>query len=108
MVKDETYFCWRVAETNKLELLKWAREEKKCEWDEWTINAAADQGNLEMVKYCVANECPIDEDACACAADGRSSRGTQILTRRSESALGCCNCLLGGFKWSSPHTRISC
>ena len=64
----ETSFCWRVAETNKLELLKWAREEKKCEWDEWTINAAAEQGNLEMVKYCVANECPIDEDACACAA----------------------------------------
>ena len=25
---DETYFCSRVAETNKLELLKWAREEK--------------------------------------------------------------------------------
>ena len=48
-----------VAETNKLELLKWAREEKKCEWDEGTINAAAEQGNLEMVKYCVANECPI-------------------------------------------------
>ena len=23
-----------VAQTNKLELLKWAREEKKCEWDE--------------------------------------------------------------------------
>ena len=58
---DETYFCWRVAQTNKLELLKWAREEKKCEWDEETINAAAEQGNLEMVKYCVANECPIDE-----------------------------------------------
>ena len=29
---DETYFCWKVAQTNKLELLKWAREEKKCEW----------------------------------------------------------------------------
>ena len=26
--EDETYFCRRVAETNKLELLKWAREEK--------------------------------------------------------------------------------
>ena len=65
---DESYFCWRVAETNKLELLKWAREEKKCKWDEGTINAAAEQGNLEMVKYCVANECPIDEDACAFAA----------------------------------------
>ena len=65
---DETYFCWKVAQTNKLELLKWAREEKKCEWDEWTIRTAARHGNLEMVKYCVANECPIDENACAFAA----------------------------------------
>ena len=31
---DEQYFCYRVAETNKLELLKWAREEKKCKWDQ--------------------------------------------------------------------------
>ena len=67
--RDETYFCWQVAKTNKLELLKWAREEKKCEWDYRTINAAARQGNLEMVKYCVANECPINELACACAAE---------------------------------------
>ena len=65
---DETYFCWKVAQTNKLELLKWAREEKECDWDEWTINEAAEKGNLEMVKYCVANECPIDEEACAYAA----------------------------------------
>ena len=62
------YFCCKVAGTNKLELLKWIREEKKCEWDIGTINAAAEQGNLEMVKYCVANECPINELACACAA----------------------------------------
>ena len=67
-LKDERYFCSEVAKTNKLELLKWAREEKKCEWDEWTIRAAAHHGNLEMVKYCVANECPIDEEACAHAA----------------------------------------
>ena len=32
--EGETSFCWRVANTNKLELLKWAREEKKCKWDE--------------------------------------------------------------------------
>jgi len=64
----ETYFCVKVAQTNKLELLKWIREEKECEWDWRTINMAAEQGNLEMVKYCVANECPIDECACACAA----------------------------------------
>jgi hypothetical protein len=66
---DETWFCSRVAKTNKLELLKWIREEKECKWDEVTIIAAASQGNLEMVKYCVANECPIDESACAHAAE---------------------------------------
>ena len=38
---DETDFCEQVAETNKLELLKWIREEKKCEWDGRTISAAA-------------------------------------------------------------------
>jgi hypothetical protein len=65
---DETYFCEQVAETNKLELLKWAREEKECKWDAETIMTAASQGNLEMVKYCVANECPINERACAWAA----------------------------------------
>ena len=58
-----------VAQTNKLELLKWAREEKKCEWDDKTINTAAYQGNLEMVKYCVANQCPMDGRACAYAAE---------------------------------------
>ena len=58
----ERHFCEQVARTNKLELLKWAREEKKCEWDEDTINAAASQGNLEMVKYCVAKKCPIYEE----------------------------------------------
>jgi len=67
-LKCEPDFCERVAATNKLELLKWAREVKKCEWDEWTIAVAAEQGNMEMVKYCVANECPVDECACAKAA----------------------------------------
>ncbi|CAL6299878.1 unnamed protein product [Bathycoccus prasinos] len=70
---DEIWFCIRVAKTNKLELLKWAREEKKCEWNGWgvlTIDAAAEQGNLEMVKYCVANKCPIGWSACAYAASG--------------------------------------
>ncbi|CAL6383457.1 unnamed protein product [Bathycoccus prasinos] len=65
---DEPYFCMRVAQTNKLELLKWAREEKKCKWDEGTIRTAAEQGNLEMIKYCVAKKCPIDEWACLLAA----------------------------------------
>ena len=67
-LKDERDFCTKVAETNKLELLKWIREEKKCKWDGWTMSSAASQGNLEMIKYCVANECPVDERACTCAA----------------------------------------
>jgi len=66
----ETEFCRRVAQTNKLELLKWIREEKECEWNERTINAAAYHGNIEMIKYCVANKCPMDVYACACAAQG--------------------------------------
>ena len=65
---DERDFCKRVAQTNKLELLEWIREEKKCRWDSRTITAAAEQGNLEMVKYCVANECSINEWASAHAA----------------------------------------
>ncbi len=80
---DETTFCHEVAWTNKLELLKWAREEKKCEWDEETIYAAAEQGNLEMVKYCVANECPIDERACARAAE---SGNLEVLKYLREEA----------------------
>jgi len=67
-VRDQPWFCWRVAKTN-LELLKWIREEKKCEWDEGTLHMAASQGNLKMVKYCVANGCPMDKYACAGAAE---------------------------------------
>jgi len=62
-------FCARVASTNNLEFLKWAREVKQCAWNYWTIIQAAIQGNLEMVKYCVENDCPMNEKACAHAAD---------------------------------------
>ena len=33
-----------------------------------TIHVAAGQGNMEMIKYCVANKCPINEWVCANAA----------------------------------------
>ena len=66
---EEEFFCQRVALTNKLELLKWVREEKKCEWDKGTLLAATQRNNLDMVKYCVVNQCPIDSDACAFAAE---------------------------------------
>ena len=70
-VMDQAYFCWHVAFTDKLEFLKWAREVKHCEWDKWTINAAAFKANLEMLKYCFSNDCPCDEKkACKHAAAG--------------------------------------
>ena len=69
-VMDQAWFCWQVARTNKLEFLKWAREVKQCEWDEWTITAAAFIGNLEMLKYCFSNGCPCDvEELCVRAAE---------------------------------------
>jgi hypothetical protein len=68
-VIDQASFCDEVAITNKLEFLKWAREVKKCEWHERTISAAANVGNLEMLKYCFANDCPCDEsESCVEAA----------------------------------------
>ena len=68
-VIDQAWFCSEVALTNKLEFLKWAREVKHCEWDEWSINQAAFKGNLEMLKYCFSNECPCDEEkSCTLAA----------------------------------------
>ena len=87
---DETYFCEEVARTNKLELLKWAREEKECEWNQWTINAAAYQGNLEMVKYCVANKCPIgtalrDAGACANAAENGQLECLKYLREEAKA-----------------------
>jgi hypothetical protein len=60
----QKWFCREVARMNKLEYLVWAREVKNCDWDLRTINAAARQGNLAMVKYCVENGCPVDEVAC--------------------------------------------
>ena len=59
-MRDQAWFCEQVAGTNKLELLKWAREVKQCEWDEETIDTAADVGNLEMLQYCFSNGCPCD------------------------------------------------
>jgi hypothetical protein len=57
----QEWFCVRVAEMNKLEYLVWAREVKNCDWNERTINYAAEHGNLAMVKYCVDNRCPMGE-----------------------------------------------
>jgi len=85
---SETLFCWEVAKTNKLELLKWAREEKKCDWDHNTIKIAAYLDNLEMVKYCVANECPVDADTCANAAENGHLACLKYLHEEAKAPWG--------------------
>jgi hypothetical protein len=70
-VRDQTWFCAQVVYTNKIELLKWVREVKKCEWDKKTIDQAAKIGNLEMLKYCFANGCPYDEESACLNAAGK-------------------------------------
>ena len=49
-----------------------------------TINAAAFKGNLEMVKYCVANECPINEYACAYAAEKVISSASNTYEKKAK------------------------
>ena len=83
---NEIYFCSEVARTNKLELLKWAREEKECKWDGRTIEVVAFKGNLEMVKYCVVNECPINEKSCSCAASQGHLEILKYLREEAEAA----------------------
>ena len=62
MNHSKAWFCAKVVQTNKLELLKYIREVKKCGWDEETIKMAARIGNLEILKYCFENECPCGEE----------------------------------------------
>ena len=108
-VIDQAWFCAGVAFTNKLELLKWAREVKHCKWDEETITVAARKANLEMLKYCFSNDCPYNEkEACEQAAiDGhldclrflfdkvKPSRETEKKAALSGSSI-----------WSHRHLEI--
>jgi hypothetical protein len=50
-------------------VLKWARE-NDCPWDEETCACAAKGGHLEVLKWVRENDCPWDEWTCAWAALG--------------------------------------
>jgi len=47
-VMDQAWFCAQVVFTNKLEFLKWAREVKHCEWNEWTFH----QAHVKVISRC--------------------------------------------------------
>ena len=65
---DQEFFCYRVAYTNDLKLLRWVREEMECAWNYQTSAQAAIQGNLDMLKYCVENGCEVHDGTCVEAA----------------------------------------
>ena len=46
------YFCSGAALTGNLALVRWLRDVKKFDWNEWTINIAAQMGHLHIVTYC--------------------------------------------------------
>ena len=69
LTMNKEYFCWQVAATNDLKLLRWVREEKECDWNQATSGEAAGQGNLDMLKYCCENGCEVREGTCAYAAE---------------------------------------
>ena len=78
VVKEETrklegkeaqrYFCSEAARTGNLVLVRWLREMKKFDWNDWTINIAAANGHLHIVTYCMEQKCPRGELGCAYAA----------------------------------------
>ena len=86
--RDETYFCIELLKRINSSCSSGRERRKSVSGMEGRLMRPQIQGNLEMVKYCVANECPIDEYACAYAADDGQLEVPQILTRRSQSALG--------------------
>ena len=62
------HFCCQAARSGNLALLRWLREEKKFDWNQRTINAAAKHGHLHIVKYCIDHKCPMSQLTCALAA----------------------------------------
>ncbi|CAL6290279.1 unnamed protein product [Bathycoccus prasinos] len=75
----EEFFLGKVAELDDLTFLRWAREEKGLKWDKWVSSASAEQGNLEMLKYCFEHGCPLDDYTAICAAHNGHLRCLKFL-----------------------------
>ena len=82
----QRYCCSEAAVTGNLALVRWLREVKKFDWNEWTINAAAQNGHLHIVKYCMEQKCPRCELACSSAA---KSGHLDILKYLHENGAPC-------------------
>ena len=85
-------FCIHAATANKIELLKWAIEKKKCKWHPAVIIVAAREGNIEMLKYCFDHNCPVNEDyketACREAVAGGHLDCVKFLVDEKKCEYG--------------------
>ena len=64
----QRYCCSEAAVTGNLALVRWLREVKKFDWNEYTINRAAHLGHLHIVTYCMEQKCRHGSLTCAHAA----------------------------------------
>ncbi len=66
---DFNSLCTWAAEEGQLEILKWLRE-NGAPWNEYTCAWAAHDGDLEMLQWARANGCPLSVHTCAYAVWG--------------------------------------
>ena len=107
-VKDQAWFCSQVAKTNKLE-----REVKQCKWIAWTIKAAADNGNLEMLKYCISNQCPCDVRThrhviLQASSSGRVDIVKYLVENLSRGKISSCEDKLSCVVSAARHGQLGC
>ena len=67
------YFLNKVAETGKIELLRYVREVKACPWDVSTTCIAARLGYVDVLAYLLEANCPFGEETWAAAASEHGS-----------------------------------
>ena len=79
---DESTYKY-AAENGNLEALKWAKE-NGCPWDKWTCADAAENGHLKIIKWARENGCPWDKWTCA-----RSAKNGHLEVLKWARENGC-------------------
>ena len=67
--KLKTLYCCRAAENGNIDILKWLRAQG-CPWSESTLGAAAMNGHTDIVHWAFFHDAPYNNLTCACAARG--------------------------------------
>jgi hypothetical protein len=73
--------CWAAAECGQLSILRWLRA-RGCRWDKLTCEIAAEYGHFELLRFAVENGCPLEDTACHGAARGNHLEILQYLVAK--------------------------